>query len=90
MSDFEARSLCILGRQPELGLAELESLYGAEHVKPIKEAAILDIPAEDINFKRLGGTIKTARILAILPYSDWRKLRKYLLDKITKKFKKLT
>lgn len=73
-------SLCILGRQPELGLAELESLYRAEHVQPAGNAALLDLPAEEINFKRLGGVIKTARILAILPYTDWPCLSGYLKD----------
>src|SRR3990167_9870045 len=82
MSDFEFKSLCILGRQPNLGLAELESLYGANHLRTVRDAAILDIPAEEINFKRLGGTIKTAKILAILPYSNWQQLIKYLLDNI--------
>ena len=84
MSDFIAKSICILGRQPELGLAELESLYGAEHIKPLSSAALLDIPAEEINFKRLGGTIKTARVLNVLPYSDWLKLTQYLKDSIPK------
>ncbi|HEY5549884.1 MAG TPA: hypothetical protein VIK37_01615 [Candidatus Saccharimonadales bacterium] len=84
MSEFEAKSLCILGRQPKLGLAELESLYGAEHLKPLGQAALLDIAADSINFKRLGGTIKTARALAQIPYSDWQHLTKYLRDNIPK------
>lgn len=82
MSEFKARSICILGRLPALGIAELESLYGKEHIKPLKEAAILDIPAEEINFKRLGGTIKVARLLAELPYSSWKQLTQYLIDKV--------
>ncbi|MBI4033645.1 hypothetical protein HY379_01465 [Candidatus Saccharibacteria bacterium] len=84
MSDFVAKSLCVLGRQPALGLAELESLYGAKHLKPIRGAALLDVPAEDINFKRLGGTIKTARVLANLPYTDWNQLMHYLRVNIPK------
>ena len=56
MSDFN--SLCILGRQPALGLAELESLYGAESLKPLPAAVLLSLPADKIEFKRLGGTIK--------------------------------
>jgi len=67
MERFEPKTVCILGRQPALGLAELESLYGAEHVRPLDGHALLDVPAEEINFKRLGGTIKVARILASLP-----------------------
>jgi tRNA G10 N-methylase Trm11 len=82
MTDFKAKSICILGRQPALGLAELESLFGADHVRPLGEHALLDISAEDINFKRLGGTIKTARILTTLPYTDWKKIVSYLRDTI--------
>src|ERR1051326_4224166 len=84
MSKFKYRSLCILGRQPALGLAELESLYGAEHVKALPGGALLDIPAEDIDFQQLGGTLKVARILTELAYGDWKRLAKYLSDKIPK------
>lgn len=82
VNNFETKTICILGRQPALGLAELESLYGANHVRPIGEHAQLDIPAEDINFARLGGVIKTARILSTLPYTDWPQIAKYLKEKI--------
>jgi tRNA G10 N-methylase Trm11 len=82
MDKFEAKSICILGRQPALGLVELESLYGAEHLQPIEQAALLDIPAADVNFKRLGGTIKVAQILTILATTKWADLAQYLVDKI--------
>lgn len=78
MNEFEAKSLCILGRQPALGLAELENLYGAEHLRPIPGAALLDIAAGEINFKRLGGTIKVARLLTILPSPAWADTYEYL------------
>jgi tRNA G10 N-methylase Trm11 len=82
MEDFGAKSICILGRQPALGLAELESLYGEAHVRRLDSHALLDLTAEDINFELLGGTIKTARILAVLPMTDWRKLSDYLAEKV--------
>jgi SAM-dependent methyltransferase len=82
MSSFEAKTVCILGRQPALGLAELESIYGAEHVRPLGEHALLDIPAEDINFKNLGGTIKVARLLNVVDSDKWPKLAKYLADEV--------
>lgn len=66
-----SKSIVILGRQPALGIAELESLYGAENIRPLNHGAVLDIAAEDIDFKRLGGTIKTAQILDALDTSDW-------------------
>ena len=87
MKDY--KSLSILGRQPALGLAELESLYGAEQLKPIGQAVLLDIPAEQIDFRRLGGTIKTARILNSLPYTDWPAILKYLKENIPKHLQSL-
>lgn len=89
MAGFEVKSVCILGRQPALGLAELESLYGANHIQPVNGAALLDIEASGINFKRLGGTLKVAKILANLPYTDWRRLYGYLKDNIPKHLKYL-
>jgi tRNA G10 N-methylase Trm11 len=82
MDKFEAKTICILGRQPALGLAELESLYGEDHVRGAEGAALLDIPAEEINFKNLGGTIKVARILTELAGSNWSRLSKYLVETV--------
>lgn len=82
MSSFDAKAVCVLGRQPVLGLAELESLYGAEHVRPLGGHALLDLPAGEINFKNLGGTIKTARLLAEIDSNNWSELAKYLIDKV--------
>lgn len=57
-------TISILGRQPALGLAELESLYGADNVRPVgADAAQVDA---DVDFSRLGGTIKAGRILTTI------------------------
>lgn len=82
MSSFEAKTVCILGRQPALGLAELESIYGAEHLQPLGEHALLDVPAEEINFKNLGGTIKVARLLSIVESDKWPALAEYLIKEV--------
>src|SRR5579884_3438626 len=82
MSEFKAETVCVLGRQPALGLAELESLYGAEHVRPFGNHALMDVPAEEINFKQLGGTIKVARILAERSGHSWPKLAAYLIEEV--------
>lgn len=87
MEQYEAKTVCILGRQPALGIAELESLFGAEHVRPLGGHALLDIPAEDINFKILGGTIKTARILAKVGSTDWSRLSEYLVKNVPEHMK---
>lgn len=74
------KSVAILGRQPALGLAELESLYGAEKLKPISDsAAVLDTPPADVVFSRLGGTVKLAKLLTIIDTTDWKKLEDYLV-----------
>jgi len=80
-----------LGRQPALGLAELERLYGAEHVKPLASgpAAVLDVEAAEINFKRLGGTIKVARLLAVIDSVRWSDLATYLTKNIPAHLKNL-
>src|SRR3989344_420461 len=84
MSEFTQKSLCVLGRQPALGLAELESLYGAKHVKPLQTAVFWDIPAGEINFKQLGGTLKVAQLLTVLHSSDWKSAYEYLAENIPK------
>lgn len=84
MAEFKARSVCVLGRQPMLGLAELEARYGSKAVKPIPGAALLDIEAAAINFKTLGGTLKVGKILAELDFTDWPRIYKYLADNIPK------
>lgn len=76
-------SLVILGRQPMLGLAELESLYGAKHITPFGGVyALLDIPATDIDFDRLGSVIKLATILHELKTTDWPTIETYLLKMV--------
>jgi tRNA G10 N-methylase Trm11 len=82
MSEFQSKSLAILGRQPKLGMAELESLYGATHLRPLNGAALLDISTQEINFKRLGGTVKIAQVLTVLPNTNWQDILQYLTDKI--------
>jgi tRNA G10 N-methylase Trm11 len=82
VTEARFKTVCILGRQPALGLAELERLYGPEHIMPINKAALLDIDSADINFKRLGGTVKVAKLLAIIDSTGWPRLLDYLLKNI--------
>ncbi|HEX8349048.1 MAG TPA: hypothetical protein VF598_03735, partial [Hymenobacter sp.] len=77
------KSLCILGRQPALGLAELESLYSAAAVTPCGDsAALVDVPAPDLDFNRLGGSIKYGQVLEILDATDYRKIESALLKQL--------
>jgi tRNA G10 N-methylase Trm11 len=58
-------SIAILGRQPQIGFAELESLFGKDVIRFVNDyVALLDISTPDVPFLRLGGTIKLADCLA--------------------------
>lgn len=60
-------SLFILGRQPAIGRAELESLLGSEHIQPISPSVIFsDISPESVDFARLGGSVKLAEQIGVL------------------------
>lgn len=73
----------ILGRQPALGLAELEALFGADSIRPLGGAAIVK---NDGSFapSRLGGTIKACKLLDTLPFTDWQKITDYLVEHVPK------
>lgn len=75
----------ILGRQPALGLAELESVYSGAVIQPIRGrggtvGAIADVSPGSVDFQRLGGSIKYGKILATYETIDWRTIEKRLVD----------
>lgn len=75
------QSVLILGRQPALGIAELESLYGAAAVTPIGEqAAVVAVDPCLLAFDRLGGSIKFAKLLTTLDTTDWAEIEKFLVQ----------
>lgn len=75
-----SKSICILGRQPALGIAELESLYGTSKIEPLGErAAIVRVDPCLLAFDRLGGSIKFCKPLSVLDTTDWQRIEKFLL-----------
>ena len=60
--------IAILGRQPALGIAELERLY-RDVAWFSHETATIKAPT--ISLSRLGGTQKVGRVVAELPRGDW-------------------
>lgn len=74
------QSLLILGRQPKLGLAELESLYGADKIRSVGDkVAVVDVDPCLLAFDRLGGSLKFCKILTTLETTDWHQTEKFLL-----------
>jgi tRNA G10 N-methylase Trm11 len=76
---MEDKSLLILGRQPALGLAELESLYGSKNVRLVGgDAALVDAMPCAVDFVRLGGSVKLCKILTVLEAATWQKIIAFL------------
>lgn len=67
--------IAILGRQHLLGLAEIERVTG--------EATLLSPQAtltpQPLDVTRLGGTLKTGKVIQQLPRGDWRRVQEALL-----------
>jgi len=81
MSITVLQSVCVLGRQPALGMAEIESLYGSTAVSVLSpRVAGLSLHSNDINFDRLGGSTRLAHILDTLPTLDWKTIDKRLQE----------
>ncbi len=79
------QTLFTLGRQPKLGIAELECLYGAKAVTPFgTHAAIVVAAPHNIPFSRLGGSTRMTKVLTKLPSTSWQDIRTYLLETMPK------
>ena len=75
------QSIAILGRQPALGLAELDSLYGAQAITPLgTQAALIDVDPCLLAFDRLGGSVKFGKLLTVLDTTDWQEIEKFLVS----------
>jgi tRNA (guanine10-N2)-dimethyltransferase len=74
--------LAILGRQPKLGMAELESLLGADAVQPAGHMAALI--TSDVDPGRLGGVIRLAKLLHEIPSTNWNQIAAYLTNNLPK------
>ena len=76
------KTVAILGRQPALGIAELESLYGANAIRPFGQTACLLDESVDIDFSRLGGSTRVGQIIAEIEASNWHTVEKHILENI--------
>ena len=75
-------TLCILGRQPLLGLAELEQLFGSSAVRPIA-GGFAQVDAE-VDLDRLGGSVKTAKHLTTIQGTNPQKAFDYCRRELPK------
>lgn len=77
------KSVLIFGRQPELGTAEAESLFGADKIQKLSpESLTLDIPVQEVPFKHMGGSTRVAKLLTYIDSTDWEDVEKYLVTEL--------
>lgn len=65
--------IAILGRQPELSVAELERIYGSDSVRWFSRQAAT-ISTDRLDFNQLGGSQKAGVVTMTIAGSSWRDL----------------
>jgi tRNA G10 N-methylase Trm11 len=74
--------IAILGRQPDIGLAELRQVYGLDKVQSLSSGNAL--VNADVNINRLGGSIKTASLLSTISIGNDQKILDHTQKEILK------
>lgn len=74
--------IAILGRQPALGIAELERVFGGKSIKPLYSQAV-SIECDGLEIQRFGGVPKAGKIIAELPISDWHQVSQKIVHYYT-------
>jgi tRNA G10 N-methylase Trm11 len=74
--------IAILGRQPALGIAELEKVFGGKSVNPLSAQSVR-INSENFEVQRFGGVLKAGKIIAELPRSDWHQVSQKIVQYYT-------
>ncbi len=71
----------ILGRQSDIAKAEIESLFTSTKIqKSNDKAMVVDIPPEEVDFNRIGGSTRLAKLLTYLPTTKWNEIESYITD----------
>lgn len=79
--------ITILGRQPKLGIAEIESVFGGDKILELSDQAAL-IDTEILRINRFGGLLKAGVVIEKVDKTDWRKLSQKLVQEYFDKWSK--
>jgi len=81
--------VALLGRQPEISLAELEAVFGKQSVARISET-FATVKTDNFNIDSLGGTIKCGKIVKQLAFDPKKKpldiASRYIINYYAKKW----
>jgi len=74
--------IAVMGRQPEIAVAELESVLGSENIIRTFKPCFAEINSEfNLSWaNRLGGSIKIIEVIESVNSTDWRTIEKVLID----------
>ena len=75
------KSFARLGRQPAIGFAELESLFGANSVNKLDSSlGVINREIIYLEARNLGSVIKVGKVSAIISYSNWQSLENTIYE----------
>ncbi len=75
--------ISLLGRQPELSIAELEQRFGSRNVQAFSDLAAL-IDTVEFDIQTLGGSVKAGTVIAELDKADWARLSRDIVQRYLK------
>ena len=78
--------ITILGRQPELSLAELEAVFGTDSVRPFSNEAAV-VTNDQFDVQRFGGIQKAGRVVAELDRAAWDTLSRDIVQRYGRELK---
>lgn len=81
--------IAIIGRQPEISIAELEAVYGAKNIQKISNQAAT-VNCDNFSIDNLGGTIKCGQVITKIKsqksgHNTLLQASKIIVEKYTKK-----
>src|ERR1700676_4858389 len=83
LQDTKPETLFVLGRQSNLGIAELESLYPDRHIRLFNDKiAYSESPIESDSMNRLGGTVKIAQVITEAELNNWQEIEHHIKENL--------
>lgn len=70
--------IAILGRQPQLGIAEIERVYGSKNVSVFSRETV-KFNADIFDIQRFGGVMKAGKIAIEIPSERWSDIHQAIL-----------
>lgn len=77
--------IALLGRQPALGIAELERVFGGNNVTPLSNLAAT-VDTDRLEIQDLGGALKAGVVTIDIASGDWHKVNQKIVQYYTREW----